>query len=65
MLLPVSTSTEIFHGAILNNITEPIRFVKSRIKFIKHNDDGTTESKGAGMHDSMIVIFDGRKNKKV
>lgn len=33
MLLPVSTSTKIFHDRILPNISEPIRFIKGRIKF--------------------------------
>jgi hypothetical protein len=64
MLLPVSTSTKLFHDIILPNITEPIRFVKGRIKFIGHNSKGELQSKGSPMHDSMVVIFDGRKLNK-
>jgi len=60
MLLPVSTSTYLFHEDILPNITEPIRFVKGRIKFIGVNTKGVEVSDKVGMHDSMIVIFDGR-----
>jgi len=60
MLLPVSTSTKLFHDIILPNISEPIRFVKGRIKFIGHNTKGELVSNKSPMHDSMIVIFDGR-----
>ena len=49
MLLPVSTSTKLFHEHILPNITEPVRFIKGRLKF-----GGATSS---GTFDSMIVIF--------
>jgi len=59
MLLPVSTSTKLFHDYILPNATK-IEFVRGRIKFLGINTKGE-ESRGAGMHDSMIVIFDGRK----
>jgi phage N-6-adenine-methyltransferase len=55
MLLPVSTSTKIFHEHILPNATK-IEFVKGRIKFEGIDSKGN-KSKGAGMHDSMIVIF--------
>ena len=61
MLLPVSTSTKIFHDHILPNKTE-IRFVRGRIPFEGVNTFGEKVGKGsAPMHDSMIVIFDGRK----
>lgn len=58
MLLPVSTSTRAFHEMILPNMTE-IRFVKGRLSFIKSEE---SRSHGdCGMHDSMLIIFDGRK----
>lgn len=57
LLLPVSTSTKLFHDIILPNISEPIRFVKGRIRFKGYDSWGNyTESKSP-MHDSMIVIF--------
>ena len=56
MLLPVSTSTKIFHEVIYGN-TE-LRFVKGRISFEGVNTFGERVGKGsAPMHDSMIVIF--------
>ena len=64
MLLPVSTSTKLFHDEILPNKTE-IRFVRGRIPFEGVNTFGIRVGKGsAPMHDSMIVIFDGRESKK-
>jgi phage N-6-adenine-methyltransferase len=61
MLLPVSTSTKLFHDYILPNKTE-IRFVRGRIPFEGVNTFGEKVGKGsAPMHDSMIVVFDGRK----
>lgn len=60
MLLPVSTSTVIFHDVILPNKTE-IRFVRKRLKFGGINTFGVEVNDKPGMHDSMIVIFDGRK----
>ena len=56
MLLPVSTSTVLFHDYILPNQKE-IRFVRKRIKFSGHNTFGEYVENKAGMHDSMIVIF--------
>lgn len=56
MLLPVSTSTVLFHDYIQPNADE-IRFVRGRIKFIGINTFGEKVSNKAGMHDSMIVIF--------
>ena len=59
MLLPVSTSTKLFHEVIEPNAKE-IRFIKGRIKFQKKDYAGTLYTpKSCGMHDSMIVIFDG------
>ncbi|HEY0088824.1 MAG TPA: DNA N-6-adenine-methyltransferase, partial [Candidatus Lokiarchaeia archaeon] len=55
MLLPVSTSTNIFHRIILSNAE--IRFVKGRIKFEGINTMGKFVKNKCGMHDSMIVIF--------
>lgn len=71
MLLPVSTSTKIFHQHIKPNAKE-IRFVEKRIPFIGRNDKGeyvnwkhwkycvpigSKEVNNSGQHDSMIVIF--------
>ncbi len=51
MLLPVSTSTKIFHEIIYPNAE--IRFIKGRLKF--------NGLKTSGQMDSMVVIF--RKKK--
>jgi len=58
-LIPVSTSTKLFHDVILPN-ADDIRFLKGRVKFTKHDSDGNKSVGGAGMHDSMVVVFDGR-----
>lgn len=62
-LIPVSTSTKLFHDHILPNATS-IEFVKGRIKFGKIDKEGNfylpLNSKGktqSGTKDSMIVIF--------
>ena len=62
-LIPVSTSTKLFHDYIKPNATE-IQFVKGRIKFGKIDANGNfylpLNSKGktqSGTKDSMIVIF--------
>ena len=55
MLLPVSTSTKIFHEIILPNCE--IRFIKGRVKFEGINSFGELVTNKCGMHDSMIVIF--------
>lgn len=60
MLLPVSTSTKLFHDVILPNQTE-IRFIKGRIKFCGVNTKGEYVTTKTPMHDSMVVVFDGRK----
>lgn len=57
-LLPVSTSTKLFHDIIKPNASE-IRFFKGRIKFIGKSMNGEIATNGA-MHDSMLVVFDGR-----
>jgi len=56
MLLPVSTSTKIFHDVILPNKKE-IRFLRGRVSFLGYNTKGEYTTKGKGMHDSMIVVF--------
>jgi len=56
LLLPVSTSTKIFHDIILPNKKE-IRFVKGRIKFKGINTKGEYVENSAPMHDSMIVTL--------
>jgi DNA N-6-adenine-methyltransferase (Dam) len=53
MLIPAATSTKQFHEVILPNAE--VRFFKGRIKFV------SPLSKGAGKHDSMLVIFRGIK----
>ena len=59
MLLPVSTSTALFHEYIQPNAKE-IRFVRGRLSFEGYNTKGEYTTKGKGMHDSMVVIFDER-----
>ena len=59
MLLPVSTSTKIFHEVIYP--FAEIRFIKRRIKFEGINTKGELVSNKCGMHDSMIVIFRPKK----
>ena len=58
MLLPVSTSTKLFHDFILPNMTD-LWFLKGRVSFIGLNTKGEKVTNGKGMHDSMIVVFDG------
>ena len=55
MLLPVSTSTKIFHEIIYPYAE--IRFLKGRVKFIGANSRGEKVSNKCGQHDSMLVIF--------
>jgi site-specific DNA-methyltransferase (adenine-specific) len=56
MLLPVSTSTNLFHNYILPN-AKNIRFLKGRVKFEGINTKGEKVNNKAGMHDSMLIIF--------
>lgn len=65
-LIPVSTSTKLFHDYIKPNATE-IDFIRGRIKFGKIDENGKfylpLNKKGktqSGTKDSMIVVFDGR-----
>ena len=55
MLLPVSTSTAIFHDYILGKAE--IRFLRGRVKFEGINSYGDLVNTKCGMHDSMLVIF--------
>lgn len=65
LLLPVSTSTKLFHEIILPNATE-ISFVNGRIKFGKLDNNGKfyLPKNQTGTKDSMIVVFGENKNKK-
>jgi len=56
MLLPVSTSTKLFHDYILPN-KKHISFLRGRVKFEGINLNGNLVSNRCGMHDSMIVVF--------
>lgn len=56
MLLPVSTSTKLFHQHILPNAKE-IRFLQGRVKFHGINTKGEFVTTKTPMHDSMVVIF--------
>lgn len=56
MLLPVSTSTKLFHENILPN-KKNIIFLKWRVKFSGWNTKGEWVENKCWMHDSMIVIF--------
>lgn len=56
LLLPVSTSTKIFHEVILPN-AKKIEFLRGRLKFERKDENGNFVSKSAGQHDSMIVVF--------
>jgi len=55
LLIPAATGTKQFHTLIYGNAE--IRFVRGRIEFYK---DGKPTG-GKGKHDSMIVIFKGKK----
>lgn len=59
MLLPVSTSTKLFHDVIQPNAKE-IRFLRGRVKFSGVNTKGEFVNDKPPMHDSMVIIFDGR-----
>jgi hypothetical protein len=54
MLLPVSTSTKIFHDVIYGNAE--IRFIRGRVRFEGINTFGKPADQNP-MHDTMIVIF--------
>ena len=55
MLLPVSTSTKVFHEILVPHCE--IRFVKGRLKFAGYNSKGEWVDNKCGMHDSMVCVF--------
>ena len=61
LLLPVSTSTKLFHEHILPNKNE-IRFIKKRIKFEWINTKGEFVKNKCWMHDSMVIILKEAEN---
>lgn len=61
-LLPISTSTDLFHNVILKHARE-IRFIKGRVRFNGINTRGEVAD-GNPMHDSMIVVFEGRHKNR-
>lgn len=63
LLLPVSTSTALFHDVIKPN-AKSIEFLRGRVKFEQRDADGVFRAHGCGQHDSMIVVFDGRDGTK-
>jgi len=56
MLLPVSTSTKLFHRYILPN-ARYIRFLEGRVRFLGINTNGEYVTDKTPMHDSMVVVF--------
>ena len=63
LLIPASVSTGVFHDVILPNATQ-IRAFKRRIRFVGYNTRGELVAKKSGMHDSLLVVFDGRSGAK-
>jgi len=59
LLLPVSTSTRVFHEVIYNKAE--IRFIRGRVKFSGINTYGQPVNNKCGMFDSMLVIFRGHR----
>jgi site-specific DNA-methyltransferase (adenine-specific) len=55
-LLPVSTSTVLFHDVIQPNAKE-IRFIKGRVRFRGINTKGEFVDNKTPMHDSMILVM--------
>jgi site-specific DNA-methyltransferase (adenine-specific) len=58
MLLPVSTSTVLFHKHILPN-ARYITFLNGRVRFLGVNTKCEYVTDKTPMHDSMIVVFGG------
>ena len=56
LLLPVATSTIIFHKLIYPYAE--IRFLKGRVAFEGFNSNGKYVTKKKGKHDSMIVVYE-------
>jgi len=59
LLLPVSTSTKLFHNYILP-FMQQLRFIKGRVKFEGVNTFGVKVNNKVPMHDSMLVIFNSK-----
>ena len=59
LLIPVSTSTKLFHDYILPNAKD-VRFVKGRLRFEGLDSKGILLNESPARQDSMIIIFDGR-----
>jgi len=55
MLLPVSTSTKIFHTLILP--FADIEFLYGRVNFSGYNTNGDYVTEKVGQHDSMLVVY--------
>ena len=62
LLIPVSTSTNLFHD-VIKPYAEKIEFIRRRVKFRGYNSAGELVDNKCGMHDSMLVVFDGRRSK--
>lgn len=60
LLLPVSTSTKIFHEVVTRG---EIRFIQGRVPFAGINTKGEYVTTAKPMHDSMVVIFWPQKPK--
>jgi len=58
MLLPVSTSTKIFHTLILP--FAEIEFLFGRVNFLGYDTNGNYVTEKVGQQDSMIVEFKGK-----
>lgn len=56
LLLPVSTSTKLFHQYILPNAKE-IRFLQGRVKFKGYNSKNEYVTNKTPINDSMVVVF--------
>ncbi len=56
LLLPVSTSTKLFHDHILPNAKD-IRFLRGRVAFVGYNTKGEFVNNRKPMHDSMVIVL--------
>ena len=63
LLLPVSTSTILFHDYIQPNAKE-IKFIKGRIKFSWYNTKWEFVDNKCWMHDSMVVVLTRKSNNE-
>ena len=59
MILPVSTSTKIFHDVVLPNCN--IEFLRGRVKFKGINSNGDYVVDKCGQHDTMLCEFKFKK----